>query len=253
MTLSPWSRVESTGRSRDGNGVVAAHQPNFLPWLGFFDKLVRADVLVLLDDVQLPRSGAGTWVNRVRMLVAGRPAWVTVPIVRAGRGVQRILDVRVDDSQPWRRRILRTIETSYGRAPGFREAFPLVREIVSHPSDRIAELNERGIRLVADALGLDTGRLARSSRLQTREQGTELLIELTRLLGGTTYLSGDGADGYLQPERYDRRGLELRFQEFRHPVYPQRDDHTVPGLSVVDALMHCGFEGTRRLLERTAS
>jgi hypothetical protein len=228
--------------------VVAAHQPTFLPWLGFFDKLARADVLVVLDDVQLPRSGAGTWVNRVRMLVGGRPAWVTAPIKRAGRGVQRICEARVDDAQPWRRRVLRSIETSYGRAPGFEETFPLVHEIVGHGEERIAELNVRGIRLLAEALGLDTGRIVRSTTLGASKQGNDLLVELTRLVGGTTYLSGDGSDGYLEPERYEANGVELRFQEFRHPTYPQPTERPVPGLSVVDALMRCGVEGTRRLL-----
>lgn len=228
--------------------IVAAHQPNFLPWLGFFDKLARADVLVLLDDVQLPRSGAGSWVNRVRMLIGGRPTWVTVPIVRTGRGLQKIRDVQVDDDQPWRRRMLRTIETSYGSAPGFDEVAPLVRDIVEHPVTRIAELNERGIRLIAEALGLDTDRLVRSSDLPTTERGTDLLIEVTALVGGTTYLSGDGADDYLEPARYEGRGIALRFQQFRHPTYPQALDTPVHGLSVVDALMNCGIEGTRQLL-----
>jgi hypothetical protein len=231
--------------------VVAVHQPNFLPWLGFFDKLARADVLVLLDDVQFPRTGAGTWLNRVRVLVDGRPAWLTVPVLRAGRGLQSVREVEVDDAQPWRRRVLRTLETSYRRARGFDEVFPLVREIVEHPASRLAELNEHGIVLLADALGLDTSRLAHGSALGVGDaRGTDLLIALTRAAGGSTYLSGDGAEGYQEPEKYAAAGLELRFQEFRHPTYPQPLPEPVHGLSVVDALMSCGVEGTRDLVQQ---
>jgi WbqC-like protein family len=229
--------------------VVAAHQPNFLPWLGFFDKLARADVLVLLDDVQFPRTGAGTWLNRVRVVAGGAPTWLTVPVLRAGRGLQEVRDVELDDAQPWRRRVLRTLETSYGRSPGFAEAFPLVRAIVEHPERRLAAYNEHGIRVLADALGLDASRLVHSSSLAAEGHGTDLLISLTRAAGGTTYLSGDGAEGYQEPERYAAAGVELRFQEFRHPAYPQPLPEPVHGLSVVDALMSCGVEGAGRLLQ----
>jgi hypothetical protein len=228
--------------------VVAAHQPNFLPWLGFWDKLRRADVFVLLDDVQFPREGAGVWTNRVQLLVSGRPQWVTVPIRRAGRGLQRVRDVRIDESRPWRRKLLRTIEVNYGRAPGFDEAFPLVSELIRLPTDVLAELNEHGIRQIAAALGLDAGKLVRGSSIATAAAGTELLVELTLALGGTAYLSGDGAGGYQDAERYAERGLELRVQGFEHPSYPQAGAGPVHGLSIVDALLHCGVEGTRRLL-----
>jgi hypothetical protein len=228
--------------------IVAAHQPNFLPWLGFFDKLARSDVLVLLDDVQFPRTGAGVWTNRVRLLVAGEPHWVTVPIVRSGKGVQRIDEVRIDDSGPWRRKLLRTIELNYAKAAGFEETFPFVRELVETESALLADFNARNLHRLAEQLGLGPETLVRSSTLATSRSGTELLVELTRSLGGTTYLSGDGAGGYQQQEPFAAAGIELRLQRFEHPVYPQLSAGHAPGLSIVDALLNCGFAGTRALL-----
>ncbi|MGH3102759.1 MAG: WbqC family protein [Gaiellaceae bacterium] len=228
--------------------VVAAHQPNFLPWLGFFDKLVRADVLVLLDDVQFPRSSAGVWTNRVRLLVGGRPAWATVPIVRAGAGTQQVREVVIDESQPWRERLLSTIRHSYRRADAFDGAFELVRELVETRADRLAEYNELNLRHLADELGLDAGKLVHSSTLAAGGTGTERLIALTRAAGGTVYLSGDGSEDYLEAWRFGGDAPQLRYQEFRHPTYPQLSQEPVHGLSIVDALLHCGLEGTRRLL-----
>lgn len=228
--------------------IVAAHQPNFLPWLGFFDKLARADVLVLLDDVQFPRSGAGVWTNRVGVLVQGEKRWLTVPIERAGRGHQRVCEVRIDDVQPWRRKLLRTLEQSYAKAPAFDESFPFVRTLLETEAELLAEFNELTLRAIARELDLDESRIHRSSEVRAEGQGTDLLIALTRKLGGTTYLSGDGAGGYQEDDRFKAAGVELRFQHYEHPVYPQRSPEFVPGLSVVDALLHCGFEGTRALL-----
>jgi hypothetical protein len=230
--------------------VVAAHQPNFLPWLGFWDKLVRADVLVFLDDVQFPRRSAGYWTNRVRLLVGGRPAWATVPIVRSGAGVQEVREVAIDESQPWRERLLRTIRHSYARAPHFADAFEFVRELVETRATRLAEYNELNVRRLARELGLDAGKLVHSSELGAPGSGTDRLIALTRAAGGTVYLSGDGSEGYLDPSRFAGDAPALRFQEYRHPTYAQAAPGFVPGLSIVDALLSCGVDGTRRLLER---
>ena len=96
---------------RRGVEIVAIHQPNFLPWLGWFDKLARADVFVLLDHVQFPRTSRGTYVNRVKLLVGGKDAWVTAPIVRASGSAQRIDEVRLDGCA-LARKVLRTWSTT---------------------------------------------------------------------------------------------------------------------------------------------
>ena len=233
--------------------VVAIHQPNFLPWLGFFDKLARADVFVLLDDVQFPRTSRGTWINRVKLLVGGKPQWATVPIVRAEGSARPINEVRIDDEQPWRKKLLRTIELNYRRAAHFDEAFPLVDELVTTPSDRLAEFNERNVRRIGEALALGTEKIVRSSDVATSAQSTELLIELTRAVGGSAYMPGGDAYLYQEDEKFAAAGLELVPQSFRHPTYPQPVDPPAHGLSIVDALLNCGIAGTAALVEATAA
>jgi hypothetical protein len=230
--------------------IVAIHQPNFLPWLGFFDKLARADAFVLLDSVQFPRTSKGTWINRVKLLVGGKAAWATVPIVRAEGSALPIADVRIDDSQPWRRKLLRTIEHNYGRAPAFAEVFPLVEELLATPAERIAAFNEHNVRRLSDELGLESGKVVRSSEVPADGQSTDLLIELTRAVGGTAYLFGGDAYRYQEDEKFAERGVALVEQRFEHPTYPQAVEPFVSGLSIVDALMSCGIAGTRDLVCR---
>lgn len=229
--------------------VVAIHQPNFLPWLGWFDKLARADVFVLLDHVQFPRTSRGTYVNRVKLLVGGKDAWVTAPIVRTHGGTQRIDEVRLDDSQAWREKLIRTVEHNYRRAAAYDDAFPIVREVLERPTERLADLNEHGVRTIALALGLDDSKFVRSSTLGASAHATDLLIDLTKAVGGTTYLAGNLAGStYQEDEKFERAGIELRTQNFEHPQYPQAGDEFVPGLSIVDALMNVGAGRTRALL-----
>jgi hypothetical protein len=209
--------------------LVACHQPNFLPWLGFFDKLAQSDRFVLLDGVQFPRTSRGTYTNRVQMLVGDKPAWVTVPVVR-GDGLQTIGEVRIDDTQPWRRKTLRTIEQSYARMPRFAETMPLVRELLELDTDRIAELNEHAIRALAPE---HAHKLVRQSELgDVPGAATDLLIGLVKAAGGDAYLSGDGADGYQEEPKYAAAGLGFRLQGFVAP-----DTGGPPGLSIVDARM----------------
>lgn len=228
--------------------VVAIHQPNFFPWLGYFDKIVRADVFVVLDHVQFPKS-EGNWSNRVRLAVNGQPAWVTMPVVRAYQGLRRIDDMTIDDRAPWRRKLLQSLRTNYAQAAAFRDVWTPVQAWVEHPSDRVADYNLHAVTAICGLLGAPTGHIVRSSTLGVTGSGTELLVNIVHEVGGTTYLSGDGSGGYLAPDRFTAAGLAVVYQRFAHPIYPQRDGAPfLAGLSILDALMHCGAAGVARLL-----
>ena len=225
--------------------VVAIHQPNFLPWLGYFDKLARADVFVLLDDAEFSK---GSHTNRVRILVDGEPRWLTVPVDRAGGSSQPIAEVRIREDGRWREKAVETIRHAYARAPHFDEAFAVVEPLLRESTDRLAELNETGIRELAGRLGLDGPELVNSSSLGVDGGATERLVEIVAALEGDAYLEGGGAGGYQEDEKFERAGIEVRRQEFDHPDYPQAADEPVHGLSIVDALMSCGLERTAALL-----
>jgi hypothetical protein len=230
-----------------GERIIAIHQPNFLPWLGYFDKLARCDVFVLLDTVQFPKK-SGTWMNRVKLLVAGEPAWITVPIVRSYHGLRRVDEMEIDESRPWRRKLLQTIEQNYRRASHFEETMPLVTEIVEQDTALLADYNEVGVRRLAASVGLDAGKFTRASTLDVSGTATDLLIDITHKLGGDSYLAGGGAAAYQEDEKFAAAGVRLRYQAFEHPTYSQLADEPHSGLSIVDALMHCGADATARLL-----
>jgi hypothetical protein len=225
--------------------VVAIHQPNFLPWLGFFHKLASCDVFVLLDTVDFSR---GSRTNRVEVLAGGRPSWLTVPVRRPEHGEPRIIDARIDDSRPWRRKALRTLQVSYGPLPGFDETFALVEPVLEEATDRLAVLNEAGIRRIARALSLDDAKLVRASELPAAGSSSELLAALVEAVEGDVYLSGAGAGSYLAEEAFADRGIEVRVQEFEHPDYADGPVAAHKGLSIVDAMMHVGIADAGRLV-----
>jgi WbqC-like protein family len=230
--------------------LVAIHQPNFFPWLGYFDKIARADVFVLLDDVQFPKKG-GTWTNRVQLVNNGHVLWATVPVRRDYSGVRNINDIQINDAEPWRDKLLRTLQTAYAKAPHFKEVFAFVEPLVRFETDRLAELNLHALGQMCDALGLARARRVPSSGLGVTSESTQRLIDIVRRLGGSAYLCGGGAGGYQEDAQFAAAGVRLVYQAFAHPTYPQPGPGPfTPGLSVLDALMSCGFDGTARLLGR---
>lgn len=232
--------------------VVAIHQPNFFPWLGYFDKIARSDVFIFLDDVQFSKTG-GTWSNRVKMLLAGEPRWVTAPIRRAFNGVALIHEIEWADEQPWRSKLLKTLVANYARVPHYRETMAWLEPLILLPENNLARYNMALIRAIADRIGLRHDHCVTSSSLGGQGQASELLIDLTRKVGGDCYLCGGGASGYQEDEAFSEVGLELRYQRFTHPLYAQAGGREfVPGLSIVDALMNLGFERVRQLLMHDA-
>ncbi len=228
--------------------IVAIHQPNFFPWLGFFNKIVRADIFILMDNAQFPKTG-GAWSNRVQLLVNGQAAWVTMPIVRSYHGTRRICEMKINNSTPWREKLLKTIQMNYARAPFFKPTYPWLAELIDRPADSLAEYNIAAIRALMERLNLNTAKLVLGSTLNVAGNLTELLIAMVRAVGGTAYLCGGGAGGYQDDELFGAHGMELIYQNFNHPVYPQANTNQfVPGLSIVDSLLNCGPDKTRGLI-----
>ncbi|MDQ4129801.1 MAG: WbqC family protein [Actinomycetota bacterium] len=242
MATASGTRASASGA---GDTIVAIHQPNFFPWLGYFDKLARSDVFVFMDNVQFPK---GSWVNRVRLMVNGEARWATAPVLRSHASFAPIKDVVIDDSRPWRAKLVRTIELSYGNAPHFEAVFPLISSLLQNPAPRLAEYNVAAIGSIADLLGLRT-QLLLGSEVGGEGQATQLLVSMVQRVAGTAYLCGAGSTGYQDDEALEAAGIHVLRQRFTHPEYPQRAvGPFVPGLSVIDVLMNCGVEATRAFL-----
>ncbi len=222
---------------------VTIHQPQFLPWLGYLDKIDQADLFVVLDSVQFKKN---EWQNRNRIRTAQGWQWLTVPVhYRYG---QRINEIRVDETTDWRSRHLKAIEMHYARA-AFRDAYLAeLRARYADASSKLAELNLATVRWLLDKFGISTPvRLA--SEMALREEPTDRLVDICRTVGATHYLAGAGAGAYMDMERFALSGVTLDVQVFRHPEYPQCYDPFVAGLSALDLLLVCGEGALARLRE----
>lgn len=235
---------------RDNRRLICAiHQPNFFPWLGYFDKIAKADVFLLMDNVQFPKK-AGTWINRVKLLSGGGSYWATAPIDRKFHGTRLIRDSQFSSEETaWREKLRRSIVMQYGKTLHFAEVFPAIERLLMFETDNIAEYNINAIVGTCTLLGLDAGKLRRGSSLHVDGSATALLIQMCEAVGASVYLCGGGASGYQDDEAFRAAGIELVYQNFEHPTYSQgKASSFQPGLSTMDALMHCGVAGVRGML-----
>jgi len=204
-------------------------------------------LFVILDDAQLPKKG-GTYGNHVKLLLGGEEVWLTAALDRSYHGVRQIKEVRLAGTD-WAERAKRRVAAGYGRAPFFLQVFPFLEQCLHFESENLAEFNERNFLWLVEALDLPRREIARSSKLRIDATATERLVRIVRAVGGTKYVYGALAKDYQQDEKFKAAGIDLVPLDFQHPVYPQFSRREfMPGLSIIDCLMNCGFAGTRHLL-----
>lgn len=232
--------------------IVAAHQPNFVPWLGYFDRIRRAQRFVLLDHVQFERQN---YQNRALFKTQGGAKWLTIPVVQKSRDeliLEKLICNDATGRDFWGRKAYLTLEACYARSAYFKSYSPKLKDLfVEARWERLIDLNVALLRFCLDALDIHTP-LVRSSELKVSGAKSELVLNMVRAAGGTTYVAGMGASReYLDLERFKAAGVEVEWQKYDHPEYPQVPSGApfAKGLSVLDLLFNCGPE-SRAVLEK---
>ncbi|OHC01691.1 MAG: hypothetical protein A3H23_04305 [Planctomycetes bacterium RIFCSPLOWO2_12_FULL_40_19] len=214
--------------------LVAIHQPQYLPWLGYLDKIDRAEIFVILDNVQFKKN---EWQNRNRIKTAQGWQWITVPVLY--KFPEKINEVRINNNTNWNKKHLHALITNYSKSPYFADYKRFFEDIFSHSWERLVDINIEIIKFLIGTLELKT-KLVMASDLKLREEPTERLIDICKTLNGSKYLAGRDGSKYMNLEIFDKEGIEIIFQDFKHPVYNQLYGDFEPGMSAIDLLFNCG-------------
>jgi hypothetical protein len=220
--------------------IVAVHQPQYLPWIGYFHKIDKADVFVLLDTVQFKKN---EWQNRNKIKTAQGWQWLTVPVLY--RYPQLIQEVTIHNKVPWQRKHSQAIVSNYTKALHYDMLEPLFAEIFSSSWEIISQLNIEIVRRLTRILGIDTPLYVASELGAFPEDPDERLIGIARHFGAEIYLAGAGGREYMDLNKYHKAGVQVIFQEFRHPVYDQLFGEFEPFMSVIDLIFNHGDESLR--------
>lgn len=218
-------------------------QPTYMPWAGYLHLISAADVFVFLDDVQFEKQ---SWQNRNRVLVQGAAHWLTVPVLRQHLS-DRILGIAVDDGQPWRRKHLDLLRSSYARHPHVEDMLSLAALIADPQRILLCDINMAVIQALAAALGLHT-RFVRSSALGIEGPRSQRLVDICIHLDCDQYLSPNGARDYLAKDgAFEAGRVQLTFQQFDAKQYAQKGaQEFVSHLSILDVIANLGLQGARQ-------
>lgn len=231
--------------------IISVHQPQYLPWLGYFDKIASSDAFVFLDNVQYK---AREYQNRNKIRTSGGWIWLSVPVVSKGKARQIVSDAMIDNEFGWAKEHLMSLKTSYGRAEYFGKYFPFFEDLYSKKWDGLADLNVEIIRYLLKELSIDTP-LHFESDLDIKSSKTDRIIDICAKLKADTYLSGAGGRVYMEEEKFDKAKVALLYQDYAHPVYRQQFMKTekdfIPYMSIVDLLFNEGPSSAR--IVRTGS
>ena len=153
--------------------TVAIHQPNFFPWLGYFDKIVHSDVFVFFDNVQFPKKG-GSWSNRVKLLIGGEPKWVTASIDRNYSGFRNINEMNFQEDN-WRIKMLKSLCANYNKCPFYSESMDVVEPLILNPEKNISEYNIHAVTEILNRLNLKSYELRRASEFSLNMSSLSLI------------------------------------------------------------------------------
>jgi len=225
--------------------IVAIHQPHFMPWMGYLDRMLRADLFIVLDHVQYENRN---YQNRTRIRIDGKAQWLTVPLLQRSQA-ERIVDKRIDnppaakvaEGRWWGANHFQTLRHAYREAPFFDDHAPAVQKLLEEPRDALVDLDLATLDFLREALDIRTP-LVRSSTLGVTARKSALIVELCQAVGADAYLAGmGGSRDYLDREAFERAGIRLLWQDYKQPSYRQCGEAPfLPGLSALDLLFNCG-------------
>ena len=217
--------------------IATIHQPEHLPWLGFFHKMHEAETFIALDNVQYRRH---YFQNRNRIRTREGEAWITVPVRFSLNGKTLIRDVFIDPTNKnWNKKNLDTLRLHYAKAPHFDAYWESFAETYSQPHERLADFNLALIRLLMAGLGIHRP-LRLASELGVSGGKSELLLGLCKAVGATQYHSGVSGRDYLDTQAFATAGIRITYQEFHHPIYTQLHAPFLPCMSALDLLFNYG-------------
>ena len=220
--------------------ILAVHQPQYIPWSGYFDKIMTSNGFVFLDQVQYK---AREYQNRNKICTKDGWMWLTVPVISKGLGRQKISDIKVDNNGSWQKDHWESLKSCYNKAPFFKAHYDFFADVYSAKWEKLAELNLHIIKHILKELKIDTP-LYYESELNISGQKTDRIIEICQKLKADTYLSGIGGKDYLEEEKFVKADIKLVYQNFVHPIYQQRyalgKDSFLSNMSAVDLLFNEG-------------
>lgn len=226
--------------------TAVIHQPDFIPYLGFFHRLLSADVYIVLDHVQFSKGGSDCWTHRDKIKTQNGTKWLTLPIKKCPTQTP-INAILLSNKSDWRSQHLKVLEDNYKKAPFFNDFFPVMEKLYSFKCENMATFTMNSIQILLQSFRIDV-EILRSSSLRPTGNSNKMLADLLNKVAAKQYISGIGARDYLNPSLFTEKNINVVWQNFKHPIYNQIHGKFVPYLSSIDLFFNEGYTQARKIL-----
>lgn len=215
--------------------IMSAHQPAYLPWLGYFDKIKRSDVFVFLDTVQYEKN---SFTNRNKIKTANGPVWLSIPVIKKNHFEKKMNEIVIDSNYNWQKKHLNAIKLAYSRAKNFNVLFPKLEKLYEKKRETLVETTLEHLEFWLDVLEIDT-KIVLSSELGVNSKKSDLVLDLCKSVGADYYISGPMGKDYLELDKFDECKINVEIQDYTHPVYKQLYGDFIPNMGIIDFVMNC--------------
>lgn len=225
---------------------VGIMQPYFFPYIGYWQLINAVDKFVIYDDVNFIKGG---WINRNKILVNGQARYINLQMHKASPN-KLINEIEVLGNKVYNKKLLKTIESSYRKAPYYSEVYPIIESIIKQDENNLAKYLINSIREVCKYLGISTQILV-SSEIEKNNnlRGQDKVIEICKVLRADQYINAIGGIELYSRKDFESNGILLNFLRTKSIRYKQFNDNFLPNLSIIDVIMFNSVQETKRSME----
>jgi len=226
--------------------VLGIHQPGYLPWMGFFKKMMNSEIFIFLDDSLFVKNN---FYNRNKIKISSGPTLLTVPVFSHNDTLLK--DVKIDNSKNWRKKHKKSILLNYSKANYFKDFSFFFENLFDKNFLYLIDLNMEIINFIVKQLDIKT-KTSFSSELGISQNSSDRILEICKIVKADYYISGTTwARQHLKIDDFKRQKIDVEFQEFQHPEYSQIHGEFIPFMSVIDLLFNEGKENSKKILRES--
>jgi len=219
--------------------LICIRQPGYLPFSGFFKKIMSSDIFVFLDDVQFEKND---WDNRNKIRTSDGSMWLTVPVLH--KFGQKLNEIKIVNDDEWNQKHLKAIQINYQKAPFFETYWYEIKKILDKKWDRLIDLNYEFIEYFLSKLEIKK-KIVKSSDLKIDASGSEKLLKICKELKADTYLSGELGKNYLDEDIFNEDKIKITYEKYEHPKYFQVYNPFLSNMSIIDLLFNEGEKSSK--------
>ena len=227
--------------------ILGIMQPYLFPYIGYFQLMKAVDKFVIYDDVNYINRG---WINRNRILVGGDAFQFTVPLKEASQN-KLINEIEISNDASWKKKLLKTIQQSYQKAPNFHSVQQLVEEIISPDYETIAALNLEALIKICAYINLETEIVTSSTIYHNSElKASDRILDICKKENADGYINAIGGMELYDKHKFEKEGIKLNFIKSLPISYRQLKNAFIPWLSMIDILMFNDYNDISGFLDQ---